>query len=268
MSSRAKSATGRIARRILSDSMLKSMVKSIEAIRSRLHPVDPLTVESRFSIIGSLENLARNNLQPGAVLDVGANVGDWTRAARPFFPEARFLMVEAQADKTDQLGKLAAGDKGIDFEICLLGAQNDEAVPFYKVTVGGGSGSSMFPEKTQFPRSTIRLPMRRLDDVVAAHHLPRPFLLKLDVEGAELQVLQGATNTLRMTDVILSEVSLLAYNNGAPLVTEVMQFLDAAGFVLYDISGGLRRASDKAMFRADLVFVRKDHPLRHDKPFW
>jgi hypothetical protein len=114
----------------------------------------------------------------------------------------------------------------------------------------------------------VDLPMKRLDDVVTSHRLYGPFLMKLDVEGAELEVLKGAFNTLRMTDAICSEVSLLHYNEGAPLVFDVMQFLESAGFVLFDISGGLRRATDQAMFRADLVFVRKEHPLRKDRPFW
>lgn len=53
------------------------------------------------------------------------------------------------------------------------------------------------------PRSTIEVAVSRLDTLVGSSHLPPPSLIKIDVEGAELDVLEGARDVLRMHHPIL-----------------------------------------------------------------
>ena len=90
----------------------------------------------------------------------------------------------------------------------MLGPELRDAVPFHF----SGTGSSVLEELTTFEKSETTLAMHRLDDVDIG--LPGPLLLKLDVQGFELEVLNEVRNT-RRTEVILSEVSLLPYNKGA-----------------------------------------------------
>jgi len=208
---------------------------------------------------GSLQNLSRIGFRPGGIIDVGANVGAWTQAVSSIFPDCPIHMIEAQPSLEPQLAAT-----GVPYSITLLGPESRTAVPFFLT----GTGSSVMKEITTFEKGQIDLPMQRLDDLPPVQSLPGPLLLKLDVQGFELEVLAGAQSTLERTEVILSEVSLLQYNEGAPLMHEVIAYLAERDFLSYDICGALRRSSDMALFQSDMIFVRRDSQLRARRKFW
>lgn len=148
---------------------------------------------------------------PDSIIDVGAWEGTWTREMLPLFPAARFLMVEAQPAKLELLQKVADGGR-IAYEIALLGPISRPAATFHI----GGEGSSLYREQTAAVMQTVTLPMTTLDELAARYDLPGRVFLKLDVQGAELDVLAGAEAVLSRTDVVLLEASVVAYNVGAP----------------------------------------------------
>jgi len=209
------------------------------------------------SMWGSLKNLS-GLFKPGAVIDIGANVGAWSRSAAEIF-DCPFHMIEAQPELEANLEAT-----GLPYTIALLGPEQRTAVPFFLL----GTGSSVMEEVTAFEKGRIELPMQRLDDLAAIKELPSPLLLKLDVQGFELEVLSGAPETLRRTEVILAEVSLLEYNEGAPLMQDVIAYFAERDFLPYDICGGLRRYSDMALFQTDMIFVRRDSEIRAKRKFW
>lgn len=215
------------------------------------------------SMEGAVRHLAEMGLQPGTVFDVGAYVGDWTRSSAQVFPTAQFVMVEPVPARRPQLAEVEVELAGRAV-VCqeLLGREVRDAVPFTVM----GTGSSLFEENTPFPRERIELPMRTLDQLASG--AAAPFLLKLDVQGAELEVLEGATETLAHCEAVVLETSLLEYNRGAPLFAEVVAFLRARDLVLFDLCGGLRRASDGALFQVDCVFVPERSNLRSARQFW
>lgn len=213
---------------------------------------------------GALGQLAQNGLDPATIFDVGAYVGEWTAGAARSFPSARLVMVEPVAERHARLHEVVAalGGRAV-LHAALVGREPRESVEFNVM----GTGSSLFEENTSFPRTRVRLPMVTLD-ALAAESGPGPYLLKLDVQGAELEVLLGASATLGRTEAVVMEVSLLEYNRGAPLFAEVVAFMRARRFVLYDVCGGLRRASDGALFQLDCVFVPEASRLRAARKFW
>ena len=211
------------------------------------------------TMFGSLRNLARIDFRPGGIVDVGANVGAWAREAASIFPGCPIHMIEGQTSLEPQLKAT-----GFPYTLTLVGPENVDAAPFYMA----GTGSSLLPEVTGFEKERVELPVRKLDDLEPIQSLPAPLLLKLDVQGYELKVLAGAAETLRRTEVLLAEVSLLEYNKGSPLMHEVISWLANREFLPYDICGGLRRSSDKALFQTDMIFVRRDSELRAKRKFW
>jgi len=218
-----------------------------------------------LSMWGSLANLAANGFAPRTVIDVGAWIGDWTEHAHPILPAADFLMVEANPLKQEGLQAVAArlGSR-VRLRMALLGPEARKEVPFYAME----AGSSVLPEDTGFDRNLLALPMTTLDEVTGAPALQGPVLLKVDVQGYELEVLRGGGKTLAASEVVLLEVSLLEYNQGAPLMPDVVAFMNSAGFLPYDVCGQFRRESDAALCQVDIMFVRRDSPLRARKPFW
>ena len=107
-----------------------------------------------------------------------------------------------------------------------------------------------------------KIAMQTLDDVLEDLNLAAEtkIILKLDVQGAEKDVLLGANRVLQNVDVLIMEISFLQYNEGAPLAAEMIDFARGLGFVPFDICGIHRM---KGQFvQADLLFVRKDSVLR------
>ena len=217
------------------------------------------------TLSGFLQNIRNNGFSPRTIVDVGANVGNWSRMAHFVFPQAQIFMLDADRENEGRLQAACAdiGNKS-EYAITLLGAQDKDAVTFYKM----GFGSSVLPELTSFPRNQMTLAMETLDGFLERREFEQPVLLKLDVQGFELEVLRGALGTLRQAELVLLEVSLLPYNDGAPLFAEVVAFMGQNGFAAFDFCGQARRQTDHALFQTDMAFVREESPLRVARKFW
>jgi Methyltransferase FkbM domain len=96
-----------------------------------------------------------------------------------------------------------------------------------------------------------------VDEVCAEKNLNGPYLIKVDVQGAELQVLAGATRTLREAEAVILEVTLFGTIISGPQFSDVVAFMKQCRFVAYDFCGFLYRPFDKALSQVDLVFVRE-----------
>jgi FkbM family methyltransferase len=206
--------------------------------------------------------------RPKGILDIGAFEGAFARTARHFFAQSPILMLEAQPGKEAQLKPIAAQLPDVDYRIVLLGTENRADVAFHHVNAAiNSSGSSLYEEQTRYPRDTISLPMRRLDDVLA--EMPgREFdLLKVDVQGAEIDVLRGGVRTLAGIVAIVIELSLLEYNKGAPLIGEVMRWLAEQGFALFDVFP-VSRIPTGALLQVDGIFLRRGSSLWPRAPFF
>jgi FkbM family methyltransferase len=215
-----------------------------------------------------LHVLQRLGFQPKGILDIGAFEGAFARTARHFFVRSPILMLEAQPGKEVQLKAVAAELPDVDHRIVLLGAENRVDVAFHHVNAGiNSSGSSLYDEQTGYPRDTISLPMRRLDDVLAEMPGHEFDLLKIDVQGAEIDVLRGGVRTLAGIEAIVIELSLLGYNKGAPLIGAVMRWLGEQGFALFDVFP-LVRIPAGALLQVDGIFLRRGSSLWPRAPFF
>jgi FkbM family methyltransferase len=219
------------------------------------------------SISHALAMLRNRGFRPSGILDVGAYRGEWTRMAHHFYPEASILMIEAQPKLDPVLEALASANPGkIDCRMALLGRERRDAVDFFQMDVPISTGSSLYAEQTRFARSIIKLPMRRLDDVIADTDGRKYQLLKLDVQGAELDVLAGAEATLTDVEVLILELSLAEYNRGAPLFTEVIAALKELDFLIFDLYP-LPRTRTGLLLQVDAIFLRPGSPLSAKPPF-
>lgn len=213
------------------------------------------------------ERLIARGVSLNMVVDGGAFVGEWTKRFKRFFPETRVLMVEPQPRHRETLEGVASelGDS-IIFVPALLGAEPREAVPFFvHDDEHGGSGSSVLPENSNVLYHVIELPMTTLDAIFSELQLPAPDLIKLDVQGYELEVLNGARTLLESTEFVLLEVAVWQYNIGAPLLQEVLNRMDHLGFVPYDLAG-IHRLHDHTLNHLDILFVKRGSTLAECEP--
>jgi FkbM family methyltransferase len=213
---------------------------------------------------GLFKHLKANGFSPQLLVDVGAFVGDWSRTASRVFPNARYFMVEGNDENWPQLDTATREISHSEYAIAVLGPEKKAEVVFHV----NDQGSSVLPELTSFATQERRVPMVRLDDLMAERAAGEPILLKLDTQGYELEVLRGAPLTLARSEVVILEASLLPYNQGAPLFAEVISFMAESGFAAYDFCGEHRRESDNALFQIDVVFTKVNSQLRAKKKFW
>lgn len=219
------------------------------------------SLQESNTVVHALLQLQRRGFEPRGVLDVGAYHGEFAMFARQMFPRASILMVEPQQRPQEFLRALAT-ELGGDCHVhqCLLGEAVRGAVEFHQLdTPFGSTGSSIYPEKSEFPRTVVTAPMRTVDDLVAEYPGRTFDLVKLDVQGAELDVLHGAKEAIHRTEVLIAELSLHEINRGAPRLAEVIAELDGLGFAMFDVLT-LPRTGGR-LLQVDGVFVRKDSPL-------
>lgn len=203
------------------------------------------------------QRLRAKGFRPGSIIDVGAYEGNWTRMARRVFADVPILMVEAQEGKRPFLDQVVAELPKTSYAQALLGRTLGQEVEFFEME----TGSSMFPERSNADRSARTLKTTTLDAL--AGDLAGPIFLKADVQGAELEVLRGAVDTLTRCEVVQLEVAVAAYNDGAPTMLEVLTFLAEREFAPFDI-GGLVRPNGIDLVQMDLLFARPGSGLRTD----
>ncbi len=214
----------------------------------------------RRTLAEVLAHLRGLGLAPATVIDVGVASG--TPDLYAAFPDARLLLVEPMAEWRTTLEGVLAERPG-ELVIAAAGAEPGSRelavhrVPACSSLVGERSGDDASVEVRSVDVVT-------LDDVVARTGLPGPYLLKVDVEGGELEVLRGASSVLDRCEVVLLEVSLFELNAGAPQFADVVGALQALGWAPYDLYGGHVRPLDGALAQVDVAFVKADGRFRAD----
>jgi FkbM family methyltransferase len=197
----------------------------------------PQTVEERLLELHDMrllpkphiDYLTTMNIKPKVVYDIGACVLHWTNEARQVWTDAKFIPFEAM----DEVKSLYESKGFKDYHLGVLSDRNGETVKFYQRPMDPGGNSyykevgEFFPEETAVEKITATL-----DSVVESFNLPYPDLIKMDVQGAELDILKGAEKCLsHATDLIL-ELQHEEYNQGAPKVDAAIDYLHSIGFVL------------------------------------
>ena len=207
-----------------------------------------------------LENLRRARFHPRRIIDAGAFRGDWTRLALGVFPEAQVLMIEPQTMHREALAALTAAHPGVKLRHALLGAAPRKV----RFLVEGTNSRVLSPNWEPPAGSQIEEhQVETLADIVAQEGFADCDLLKLDLQGHELDALSGAGALFGRCEVIIVEVSWLRIGE-VPLAHEVIARFDAAGYRLYDVFGHNYRPLDRALWQTDFVFVRVNSPLIGD----
>jgi len=127
-------------------------------------------------------------------------------------------------------------------------------------------GSTLFEEtdgKT-FDGTPREIPVTTLNNLAKVNEWEKfkRILLKVDVQGFELEVLKGADEILSNVDVIILEVSFFHFLKNASDFYDMIFYMKNLGYIVYDIVGGINRPLDLALGQKDLVFVKENGLFR------
>jgi FkbM family methyltransferase len=205
-----------------------------------------------------LRNLRSIGLDPATIVDVGAAQGHWARLAAQIWPQAAIFGVEPNETNLPMLEQTVRELPRFSYRRGFLGPEPG----LRRYTDESDQTSLLNPNATGGAEQ--QAPMFTLDGLIAEGALSPPQLIKLDVQGYELEVLKGAEQALKTCDAILTEVSFFPFFPKLPLVDEVIAFLRVRGFIWYDALGILRRSADDRLAQMDFLFLREGHPLLAD----
>jgi FkbM family methyltransferase len=208
----------------------------------------------RMTMAGFLEHCKRVGFRPGTIFDVGVATG--TCEIYDAFPAAALVLVEPLPEFEPVLRELA---RVYGAEYVLAAASDSSGAAMLNVHVGKLDSSSMMREIEGKQVDGVPREVRTitLDELAAGRSFPKPYLLKIDVQGAELKVLDGARRVLEDCELVILEVSLFGNFIGGPQFYEVVQYMKERGFVVYDLFGPFYRPLDMALAQVDIAFVEE-----------
>ena len=206
------------------------------------------------------------------LLDAGANKGQFSLLFRELQPNALIIAFEPLPEAADTFEQIFAGDGLTHLQRVALAVAEDSAT--FHVADRADSSSLLRPGAAQArafgvrEARTIEVPVRRLDKCVDLASLPHPILLKVDVQGGELDVFSGC-DQLDQIDFIYVELSFIELYVGQPLFQDVSSYLGERGF---RVIGIFNQVVTKAFgpTQVDVLFARADSefPCHHTERKW
>lgn len=186
---------------------------------------------------------------PNSILDIGAYEGHWTKMIRQIYPTATNTMIEANKDKKEILEKIG------NTYIAVLGEQEGKEIDYFRCKDGVPTGNGIYQENTQFKFEPEKRICTTLDTLFDEHD--RFDLIKMDVQGAELDIIKGGLRTIRKSEALLLELQMTEYNLGAPMAQDVICYLADRGFEFIDIFDLMYL--DNRLIQIDALFRNKKY---------
>lgn len=216
----------------------------------------------RFAIAPATEHEAMlRSLPPLAtIVDVGANRGQFTLVALRFHSGAKITAFEPLPSAGDCFAQIFRKNNGVVLHRVALGSRSEDAV--LNVAAQDDS-SSLLPitdlQEAVFPGTGLSMlepvKIERLDEVLSLAEIPGPALMKVDVQGGDLDVLIGAGELLGAFDFICVEVSFLEFYSGQPMAGEVLRFMEESCFTLFGVYNPILDGRGRSV-QADFLFGR------------
>jgi FkbM family methyltransferase len=201
----------------------------------------------------------KKHLRPGDVfLDVGANIGYLSAVAAGLVGVQgqvhAFEPVPAYFDRLERLAELNP-QHSIVVNSCGAGEASGQCTIY--VTREPGQ-NTMVPsyKKTVDIESTLQVPVIRLDTYIAARHIPRAALIKIDAEGFELPILRGLQGYFESNahrPAIICEIAPRAYALMGKRLSDLSDYMSSCGYTAYDMIDGATQVDIRKMKHVDDV---------------
>lgn len=204
--------------------------------------------------------LKNQGFAPGYIIDVGANKGNWTRSAIQYWPQAKYTLIEPQGELKSHVGDLLESS---DCQIEWITAGAADKTGELNFTVSKNSVSSTFVLSQEDAKALgldhKQVQIITLNDLVASHGGQIPEMVKIDAEGFDLKVLEGASGLLGKTDIFLLEAAILA--NVENTLEVIIEKMSTVGYRLIDITDINRSSKHDALWLVEAAFLKKTSQL-------
>jgi len=204
-----------------------------------------------------LEEVRDMNINPNAILDIGAHTGQFHNWAKRVWPDVGVFMVEANPLHESALDRLAMMN-GDNYLIAALGDEEREVTFYTRSDKPHTEGNSYYKEHNfwdipQLVQET-KVTLQKLDNLFEDNTVFD--IIKVDTQGSEIDILKGGKDLVSKARVVILEVSFIPYNEGAPTNQETMDYMNEIGFE-ERMSVGEHYDGD-TIVQKDLIFTNKE----------
>mgnify|MGYP003889745529 CR=1 FL=1 len=196
-----------------------------------------------------------------AILDIGANTGEFSKEMRALFPDADIYAFEPLRDCFARIGENLAGDSKFRALNVALGETNGETTiqrssfhPSSSLLKMSSLHKDLYPKSKDSTEEKIQV--MRLDDAIKDMPIETPLFIKMDVQGFEDKVINGGPNTLNKASVLQIETSFVSLYEGQPLFDDIYQLVAKLGFTYAGETARHYDKSDKLIYQ-DSIFIKK-----------
>jgi FkbM family methyltransferase len=193
----------------------------------------------------SFEFFKTHKVEINTVLDIGAHKGTWITEFKKHYPNIKFVMIEANEDHISDLIKIGP------YITALVGKEDKEVDYYVCDDKQNNHGNGMYKENTNVPFKTVKKQCVTLDSLFSFNQMFD--LIKMDVQGAELDIIQGSPGFIHNAKYLWVELQPHNYNIGAPSAGQVIGYLHQIGFefvTLDEVNMG-----DGLIMGMDAIFV-------------
>jgi FkbM family methyltransferase len=222
--------------RIINNNLLPTMDSAIESVKKREH---------KFH----------------TVIDIGASDGRWSKQMMKFFPDCKYILIEAQPVHYKDLDIFCSKDKRVTIVKAAAGGHVGKI--FFDISDPLGGLASLKP----FENNNLEVPVTTIDSEILNHCLNGPYLVKFDTHGYEIPIFEGMKKTIKGTEVIIIEVYNFKLTNDSLKFYEMCKYLENLGFSCIDLVEPMFRKKDDALWQMDLVFIKSDRTEFKDSTF-
>jgi FkbM family methyltransferase len=206
-----------------------------------------------------LRHLVEKDFRPDVVLDIGAAKGFWSLTAGRLFKQAEFFMIDPLVESEEKLRSMCENDSRFHYILTAIGKETGE---FSMNVTQDLNGSTLLPYYGGGdPERQRKIPVVTVDQLLSERKIKPPHLVKIDVQGYELKVLEGASKLFDTAEVFIIEANLFKFMPECPRVHDVIAFMAEREFFLFDLAGLLRRPFENDLAQLDLVFVSAKSPM-------
>lgn len=198
------------------------------------------------------------------IIDIGANTGQFATMIHRVCPLAKIISFEPLKDCFKELQSNLGGLPNVD--VCNFALGDDDGAveinrsnfrPSSSVLEMGDLHKRDWPESVAHSKELIQ--MRRLDGVLSNDRLAPELLVKIDVQGYELNVIRGGRRVLSRTSVAVIEVSFRELYEGQPLFEDINRAMTDLGFRYIGNVEQYASKIDGQILFADAIFENAQH---------
>lgn len=196
-----------------------------------------------------LIGIQRDGLKIETVYDIGANNGEWSVALKgSVLRDSYFYLFEG-----NPVHQASLDNTGLPYYIGILSKPGVDSVDYY---LANTTGDSYYRENTKHYDNIAptSMPASTLESIVQLTEMPTPNFIKIDTQGSELDILQGAESILPDVDLIYLECPMAKYNIGAPNMQQYLDYLASQNFVPSSVCSVPENA-DRVLVQIDIMFI-------------